>query len=227
MASVNHEQGIKLLKEATFSDMTLTCRQHVFKAHKAILCSVSNFFACSMEGGFVEAREGNINIGDTKPLILGLALVYIYTGGYSIATVRDIWADIGKPTKYPSDRLNMTFTQLQVYSLADRLLLPSLRTYAGQQFHLEFDKGNWNEWWPHERKGRFTDLVTLAEQVYYTLPGNDMDIRVKVTHYAAKKVDGTASTKNVLSLLQDFEPIALGVYQMQMQMETESESETE
>ena len=225
MASINHEQGVKLLKEATFSDMTLTCRQHIFKAHKAILCSVSPFFARSLQGGFVEAREGNINIGDTEPLVLGLALVYIYTGGYSIDTVRNIWADIGKPTTYPSDRLNMTSTQLQVYSLADRLLLPSLHNYASQQFHSEFKEWDWDFKMSHEGNVRLADFMTLAQQVYYTLPGNDMDIRVKVTHYAAEVVDKKSSTKHILSLLQDFEPVALGVYQMQMQMESESETE--
>ena len=42
----------KLLLSDKFSDMTIRCGSHEFKAHRAIVCTQSSFFDKALTGGF-------------------------------------------------------------------------------------------------------------------------------------------------------------------------------
>ena len=41
-----------LLNDGKYADMTISCQEHDFKCHHAIICSQSDFFAAALKSGF-------------------------------------------------------------------------------------------------------------------------------------------------------------------------------
>lgn len=45
-----------LFEDGKYTDMTISCRGHDFKVHRAIICSQSHFFDAALKGGFQVSR---------------------------------------------------------------------------------------------------------------------------------------------------------------------------
>ena len=210
MASLSVDQGLSLLKDSKFSDMTIICGDHSFKVHKVIVCSASPFFAKCLEGNFKEATDGSVTLGETESFILGLALVHIYTHDYSPEAVRDIWKQVKPPAKGLSDQLANTTQALGVYELADWLLMQDFRAVACDNFKQVLSTANWGA--GHDG---CADLVTLLREVYERVPAGASDIRVPVIHIAARKAyDYSGPSQKVIDVLNKYEPIAFGIWKL-------------
>ena len=218
MASISAEQGISLLKDPKFSDMTVVCGEHIFRVHKAIICSAFPFFAKCLESAFKESHTSTVTIGETEPFTLGLALIYIYTKGYDIGDARNVWVNVKDATEAQSQRFSTTINSLLVYELAGRLLMPEMQKYASEKFKSNLNGHKWDVKKLKEEGTMYADLCDVLKQVYQRLPEDDTDIRVQATYYAARLAyASTSSTVQLADLLNEFEPVAFGVYKPTLQ----------
>ncbi|KAK4032099.1 hypothetical protein C8A01DRAFT_41456 [Parachaetomium inaequale] len=66
-----------------YADLTVTCGDHTFKLHRAVVCPQSPFFENACSGGFMEAFTGHVDLGEENPEIVAKFLQFMYTGNYS------------------------------------------------------------------------------------------------------------------------------------------------
>ncbi|KAK7432412.1 Kelch-like protein 10 [Neonectria magnoliae] len=78
-----HSSLSKLLLSEKFSDMTILCRGHEFKAHRAIVCTQSSFFDGAFSTSFKEAASKTIELPEDDPEVVKRFLEFLYTGSYT------------------------------------------------------------------------------------------------------------------------------------------------
>ncbi|KAM4054483.1 BTB/POZ domain-containing protein [Hirsutella rhossiliensis] len=71
-----------LLLDHKYADLVIRCGGQDFKAHRAIVCPQSSFFAKACDNGFKEAETGVIDLPDDEPEIVTHFLQFLYTGNY-------------------------------------------------------------------------------------------------------------------------------------------------
>ncbi|RDI83877.1 hypothetical protein Vi05172_g6279 [Venturia inaequalis] len=109
----------ELLDSGEYSDMSVTCKQKVFKVHKAVVCTRSNFFRNAMKNGtFKESETGNIDLSDDDPLAVEAVLRFVYQGSYS---------SLAKGNK------DAMILHARVYNLAEMYAIKSLKTMAATE----------------------------------------------------------------------------------------------
>jgi hypothetical protein len=79
MAPFSIHQAIKLLKTGHHADLKSVCSDRNFRVQRAIICSQSDFFEACDNSGFKEQTEAKIELMETDPDILAVALVFLYT----------------------------------------------------------------------------------------------------------------------------------------------------
>ena len=183
MASLSAEQGLSLLKDPKFSDTTIICGDHSFKVHKVIVCSASPFFARCLEGNFREATEGSVTVGETEPFILGVALrLHIHPRSTTLGQFKVSANNSSDPSKSSRNQLANVTQALEVYELADRLLMQELRATACDRVTQALSIEYWVE-----RSAGYHDLVTFVRRVYTMMPAGASDIKVPLTYVAARE----------------------------------------
>ncbi|TLD36088.1 Leptomycin B resistance protein pmd1 [Venturia nashicola] len=109
-----------LLNSKDFSDLTLTCKDKVFKAHKAVICPQSRFFynACK-KNTFKESETGNIDLSHDDVAAVEAMYRYFYGCDYD---------DLAKKNS------NAMLLHVRVYCLAHKYEIKTLETLAADQF---------------------------------------------------------------------------------------------
>ncbi|KAG2026369.1 hypothetical protein GB937_001879 [Aspergillus fischeri] len=126
-----------------YSDFLILCGAHVFPAHKAIICSQSDFFTKVFDShfsvGYREACTGRIRLPD-HPLVVLLLLDYLYSSDYTF------YLDYDFPTSFlaegqspPGDLVDRLHccelsVHIHVFLVADRLLIRGLKYLAKEKF---------------------------------------------------------------------------------------------
>ncbi|KAL5115330.1 hypothetical protein ACEQ8H_006775 [Pleosporales sp. CAS-2024a] len=91
----------RYLKASDFSDFDITCHDHIFRVHKLVLCTRSQFFANALkfpgkhhvpksDPADQEHEEGRIDLPDDEPAMIKLMIDYIYSAEYEPFLPRDI-----------------------------------------------------------------------------------------------------------------------------------------
>ncbi|QPC61745.1 hypothetical protein HYE67_003976 [Fusarium culmorum] len=86
-----HSSLSNLLFSTKFADMTITCKEREFSAHRAIVCSQSSVFDKAMGSNFmarprtlcIEATTQSIELQEDNPYIVERFLEFLYTGNYT------------------------------------------------------------------------------------------------------------------------------------------------
>ena len=73
----------KMLRSATYSDLTVICGGRTWKVHKAIVCPYSTYFQTMCQSAFSEAERDKLLVEEQLPEIVDRALLYLYTRDYS------------------------------------------------------------------------------------------------------------------------------------------------
>ncbi|KAH7139567.1 hypothetical protein B0J11DRAFT_589460 [Dendryphion nanum] len=72
----------ELLQSGNYSDLTITCGQDIYKAHKVIICSRTAFFANAIRFPGKESKEATIDLPEDEPATIKLLMQYMYEGEY-------------------------------------------------------------------------------------------------------------------------------------------------
>ncbi|KAK6856547.1 hypothetical protein PG995_006734 [Apiospora arundinis] len=73
------ESGRELLSSGLFSDIKVIVGDKVWRAHKSILCTRSEYFKKAFTGQFKESQTGELEIHDQTPEDVHQILEYLYT----------------------------------------------------------------------------------------------------------------------------------------------------
>ncbi|KAF2823013.1 hypothetical protein CC86DRAFT_423097 [Ophiobolus disseminans] len=79
-----------LLLSGIYSDLAITCGDFMYRVHKAIVYTRCKFpLRLSLQNTDVEAMPGStLNLPDEDPMIIGLLIQILYTGGYSSSEIQ-------------------------------------------------------------------------------------------------------------------------------------------
>ncbi|KAK4221137.1 BTB/POZ protein [Podospora fimiseda] len=117
----------KLFESGLFSDVTIKCGDREWKLHKNILCTRSTWFERALNGTYVEATTGIVNIQDFDPEAVNWVLRYLYSGKCDIRQLK------------PESEAETTFvTCYEVYKVADFFLIEGLVKIAMDTLDAEF-----------------------------------------------------------------------------------------
>ncbi|KAI9727827.1 MAG: hypothetical protein M1834_007974 [Cirrosporium novae-zelandiae] len=135
-------QRAALLESGEYSDMIISCGDHIWNAHKNIICLVSRVLRIALSDSFKEGQEQNYNFKGTDPRTIQAVLHYIYTGDYS-DTLQD-YQPGGKfsldkftnntPTSTPTSFPPLFFANLHLYTFAHIYEIPTLLPLALSKF---------------------------------------------------------------------------------------------
>ncbi|KFY00931.1 hypothetical protein O988_03022 [Pseudogymnoascus sp. VKM F-3808] len=120
------------LKTGAFSDLTITCGDMTWNAHRVVVCPKSSFFRAACVGNFKEAVTGIISLEDDNPLAVNFMMDYIYTNDYTI-------------NKQPKDVLSRLRMHVQVYCLGDKYDIVGLRRMATFSYEDVLDEATFEE----------------------------------------------------------------------------------
>ncbi|TLD36087.1 Leptomycin B resistance protein pmd1 [Venturia nashicola] len=153
MTELTSMEGIAdLLDSGEYSDMSITCKQKVFKVHKAILCTRSSFFRNAMKNGtFTESETGNIDVSEDNPLAVEAVLRFVYQGSYS---------------SLAENNEDAMILHTQVYNLAEMYAIKNLKTVAAAEFekitNMDF---------------KLPALPLAIKEIYENCPADDKTLR--------------------------------------------------
>ncbi|KAF1978712.1 hypothetical protein BU23DRAFT_563623 [Bimuria novae-zelandiae CBS 107.79] len=75
----------RLLKSGDYSDLTITCNGKLWKVHKALVCTQSDFFKAAVQfGGKEETNQGIIDLPEDDPVVVGYMIQYLYGPNYEL-----------------------------------------------------------------------------------------------------------------------------------------------
>ena len=141
-----------LLEPGEYSDCTIICGDHTLKAHKAILCTQSEYFKAALDSAFSvskpsqrtsnrlltrHAKEGissRIELKDEDPSLVYLAMHFFYTTRYDAGNrnskPRECRKRLISETEPDPSELR---TNVEMFFLADMLLADQLKSFAMSQ----------------------------------------------------------------------------------------------
>ncbi|KAK3356342.1 BTB/POZ protein [Lasiosphaeria hispida] len=151
---------------ATFSDAVIRVGEKEFKTHRLILSSHSTFFSKMCTGNWKEADSGVITLEEVDDAVVEAMIHFMYYFDYNNTQVIS----------------SMVFNA-QVYSLADKYVIPTLKNLAKEKFQAAIKTG-WG----------MDDFPTAVAEVYNSTPEGDRGLRDLVL-----EISGT----NIKTLVQN------------------------
>jgi len=76
-----------------YSDLTIKCKEKVFRVHRNVVCLQSKPLAAHLNGGFIEAVTGEINFIDDEPEIIEKEIKFLYERDYCDGSSLDVKED--------------------------------------------------------------------------------------------------------------------------------------
>ncbi|CZR56335.1 uncharacterized protein PAC_06223 [Phialocephala subalpina] len=106
------------------SDLIIKCKGDVFNAHRSVVCIQTPVFAAMVDGKFLEASTGVIELVDDDPEVVKQVINYLYKGNYS-----DYSGSMNEETKKSAALVMNT----KVYISADKWDIPALNAPAAKK----------------------------------------------------------------------------------------------
>ncbi|OIW26251.1 POZ domain-containing protein [Coniochaeta ligniaria NRRL 30616] len=150
----------KLLESGLFADVTVTCKGRTWQLHKNILCSRSVWFEKALNGNFLEASTGVVDITNFEPEAMDWLITYIYTGVCDIAKLM--------PT-----RKTQFLTCIEVYTISDYFAMTPLAQIALDTLKSDFDSKTAPMQLSYEPIDYMDELLDAIRLVYQDIPLTD------------------------------------------------------
>ncbi|KAM6516975.1 hypothetical protein FSOLCH5_007923 [Fusarium solani] len=147
--------------QSILSDLSVTCDGQTFKVHRLILCAHSKYFSKQLNGPWKESSEQVINIQDFDVGVVEAMLHFMYNFDYTNV----------------NGTSSMVF-EAQVYQIADKYGIDSLKEHATKRFGAALDIG-----WPMDD---FPLAITVA---YTTSPLGDRGLRDLIIETSSQHID--------------------------------------
>ncbi|RYP48289.1 hypothetical protein DL768_005799 [Monosporascus sp. mg162] len=164
----------------TFSDATVLCNGKEFKAHKLILSAQSEFFSKAFAGDWKESDSGKIDLEEVDVNVVEAMLHFMYHFDYNNIH--------GAST--------MIFNA-QVYSLADKYIIPTLKAQAKEKFKTAISTG-----WAMD------DFPLAIAEVYNSTPESDRDLRDLTVEIARTNINPLRENELFRDALRDIPAFA-------------------
>lgn len=186
------------LKSGQYADFTITCGQYSFKVHKVVLCSKSRYFQ-------KESTEKVVVLEDQQPIMIARMLQYLYDDKYDVSNMASALFEIFDNAGPPDYLDNAVFVQdlefevhANVYALADRFDIPSLKAESANKFVSELRSPTFS----------ITNLVSAIGRVYTTTPESDLGLRKWVVYRAQQVEYDLARNHEFEQVLKDYPDFA-------------------
>ncbi|KAJ5465328.1 uncharacterized protein N7458_001014 [Penicillium daleae] len=154
------------LDDGKYADMTISCQEHNFKGHRAIICSQSPFFDAALNDGFKEAKSSQVNLPGDNVDTIARVLSFCYLQDYGQV---DDSMNL-KPDGIPRSHRG-------VYLAADKFGIFSLRELASSRI-VNWAKSNWN-------LGCFPHIV---EDIWCTTPPHENGLRDAIVEVVSTNI---------------------------------------
>ncbi|CRG88890.1 hypothetical protein PISL3812_05925 [Talaromyces islandicus] len=189
----------ELLSSGKYSDLTIQCDGHTFKAHKAVVCSQSPFFNAA------ESHQGKINLQDEDANTVRRFLSYLYTQDYDqgtntgeeplACTQED--ADTMSSTSQVQERAH---NNLLVYIAADKFGTDSLKQLARDRL-ATWAENNWSdECFPDAVR----EIVSLA-------PPHETELTELLSDVMSENAQSLVERESMLDILEEAGVLATAV----------------
>lgn len=138
-ASFPLQEACEMLKSKNHTDFILPCEGYKFPVHRIILSQKSPFFRAAFDHEFKEKSDGLMNIGDTTPEALAAAIIFCYSDKLAPSAINHAFPDVPRETDLARHSVQRECF-MEIYLLADRLILPILAKRAAVAFisHVNF-----------------------------------------------------------------------------------------
>ncbi|EFR02111.1 hypothetical protein MGYG_05113 [Nannizzia gypsea CBS 118893] len=192
-----------LLRDGSYSDMTITCNGFIFKTHRAIVCTQSQFFKAALDGDFKEATLRTVDLPDDDHQTIQRVISFLYLQEYPESNNSVFWNlrtivpssttgstnDDEKKTKTANEGSN----NVRVYVAADKFGIPLLKTLAAKNF-TRWVETNWKS----------TEFPTVVEEVMATVPPHDLTLRNILADIISKNLKWFAVRPDFLAIIENF-----------------------
>lgn len=173
-ASFPLKEACELLKSPKHTDFTLVCEGCHFPVHRIILYQKSPFFRAAFDHEFKEKSDGQMTIGDTTPEALAATIIFCYSDKLALFSIHDTFPIISRKHDPMESGVRREYL-MDIYLLADRLLLPSLARKAATAFIEDIESV------PKENLTRF------IVETYDRMPAGDDILKPLVTAWATSR----------------------------------------
>lgn len=160
--------------QAVVSSLTLICDGIEFKVNQEKMCSKSQIMKAAISGSFRESITRTIIIKDAAPVAVAKMVDYINLGDYDDLKDATLCGGYdpekilqGKQSHAASDSVARMEVNAQVYFLADRYDIPTLRSKVESRF-VAFVGGSW----PGE------DFIRILIMILDNTPDSDKGLRI-------------------------------------------------
>ncbi|KAK0117806.1 hypothetical protein ONS95_012131 [Cadophora gregata] len=143
MASITAE----MFSTGKYSDLLIKCQGRAFKVHRTVVCLQSKPLAAAIDGKFMEAFSGEIDLDGNEPDIVYCMLKFMYESNHSDGRDSDTTSSTQSPAKKAeATGSSLTFaadtsttkclllTNTKVYIIGDQLQIPDLKTLAKKKY---------------------------------------------------------------------------------------------
>ncbi|KAL2848955.1 hypothetical protein BJX68DRAFT_276143 [Aspergillus pseudodeflectus] len=179
----------KLLHDGKYADMTISCQEHDFKCHRAIICSQSDFFDAALKDGFKEAKSSHVNLPTDDVNIIACVLSFCYLQDYGPA---DDSTDL-EPDEIARNHFG-------VYLAADNFFILPLRTLASSRIS-NWAKSNWS-------LGCFPNI---AQDIWCATPPHENELRDAIVEVVSDNIRHFLGQDNGNKVLTENPEFAIAV----------------
>ncbi|PQE06300.1 BTB POZ domain protein [Rutstroemia sp. NJR-2017a BBW] len=193
-----------MLESGRYSDLTIKCGGKVFRVHRNVVCLQSKPLAAHVDGVFLEAVTGEINLPDDHPAILERLIKFLYTGDFdatpspSEVVAEEPSGEVGSETVNGS--LDTLTICTRIFVMAEKYDIPALKTLAKTKFEAAVSS-DWNT----------SALSESLRLMYDGLPDSDRLLKDVAVAAAAGHVKELVDRGEFVALCKDNGDIAFDV----------------
>ncbi|KAF5876306.1 putative btb poz domain protein [Botrytis fragariae] len=224
----------RMLDSGRYSDLTIKCGNKVFKVHRNVVCLQSRPLAAHVDGAFLEALTGEINLPDDHPAIFERIIKFLYTGDFDATpstdeTVKEASSEhvkeplieafdenspvLVKETVYEAvdEPLEILTICTRVFTMAEKYDIPELKVLAKTKFE-EAVSTEWNT----------ASLSASLWLMYDELPESDRLLKDIAIQAAASHVNELVDRGEFAALCKENGDIAFDVLKASLHVSTHS-----